>query len=82
MTKKIFLLFTAIAFLYNCDSDRCDEGYKPYNSNGHEICIPEFLNGKDHNFEIGNIYMHHEYGVITLKDGIWTDQNGKVVSVK
>lgn len=80
--KKALLLIVGITLFYNCDSDRCNEGYKPYNSNGHEICIPEFLNGKDHNFEIGNIYMHETYGAITLKDGVWKNEFDKIVVIK
>ena len=80
--KKILLLIATITFLTNCDSDRCDEGYKPYDSNGHEICIPEYLNGKDHNFEIGNIYMHEIHGAITLKDGVWRDEFDQIIFIK
>ena len=80
--KKTLLLIATIALFTNCDSDRCDEGYEPYNSNGHEICIPEYLNGKDHNFEIGNMYMHEKYGAITLKDGVWTNEMNEIIVIK
>lgn len=80
--KKIFLtLILCLAFV-SCDKDRCDEGYKPYNSNGHEICIPDFLAGKNSNFKLGNTYIHPEFGLITIQNGVWVNQDNKVVEIK
>ena len=68
----------SIAFL-SCDKDRCDEGYKPYTTNGQEICIPDYLTGKDYDFELGNIYVHDDYGVITLENGVWKDADDNIL---
>lgn len=80
--KKFFFTFFISTFLISCDKDRCDEGYKPYNANGHEICIPEYLNGRDHDFKLGNTYYHEELGVITLEKNNWKNKDNKIVFPK
>jgi hypothetical protein len=79
--KKYFFTLAIIAALYSCGSDRCDDGYKPYNSNGHEICIPEFINGKANNFNLGNTYIHKKHGVIKLNEGVWKNELNETINV-
>ncbi|WP_408025248.1 hypothetical protein [Tenacibaculum sediminilitoris] len=68
--------------LISCNEDRCDDGYKPYNSSGHEICIPEYINGLNHNFELGNQYIHPEFGLITLENGTWKNENNMTITIQ
>lgn len=80
--KKLVPLLILSLTAISCDEDRCDEGYKPYNSNGHEICVPEYIHGKNYNFELGNQYIHSEYGLITLENGVWKNQNNLTITVE
>jgi hypothetical protein len=75
MKTKIILLIVISSLTFSCEKDPCDEGYKPYESNGQTICIPEYLNGKRFDFKLGNMYYHDEYGVITIQNGTWKDRN-------
>lgn len=79
--KKYFFTLAIIAALYSCDGDRCHDGYKPYNSNGHEICIPEFINGKANNFKLGDTYIHKKYGVIKLNKGVWKNELNETIHI-
>ncbi len=79
--KKLFFALAVMTVFYSCDKDHCDEGYKPHNSNGQEICIPEYLNGKASNFKLGNTYIHDKHGLIRLKNGIWINELNQVIIV-
>ncbi|MGB1042122.1 MAG: hypothetical protein ACPGU6_01905 [Tenacibaculum sp.] len=82
MKKNIFLLSLLSLALYNCDKDRCDEGYKPYDANGHEICVPEFVTGQRYNFELGDAYLHPKHGLITIENGVWKNENNQTISIQ
>jgi hypothetical protein len=79
MKNKIILLLLISSITFSCEKDPCDEGYKPYESNGQIICIPEYLNGKNFDFKLGNIYYHDKYGLITIQNGIWIDKNKVII---
>ncbi|TYQ00395.1 hypothetical protein C7447_1011008 [Tenacibaculum adriaticum] len=82
-TKNKYFLILLIAFLFfNCNKDRCNEGYKEHTVNGQEICIPEFLAGKESNFELGNYYSHPEHGLIILENGIWKNQSDQIIKIE
>ena len=82
MKKKILLILALTLTILSCDKDRCDEGYKPHNANGHEICIPEFITGKNYNFKLGNKYIHPKLGLITLENGVWKNEDNSIVVIK
>ena len=80
--KILFPLLALSLTLVNCDKDRCDEGYKPYDSNGHEICIPEYINGLNNDFKLGNQYIHSKLGLITLENGVWKNEDGITITIQ
>lgn len=82
--KKGFLLALIFlsAFLTNCETDRCDAGYTAFDSNGHEICLPDYIVGENQNLNLGNQFYHQEYGVITFENGDWVDKSGSVLDIK
>jgi hypothetical protein len=82
MKNYYFLALLGSLLFINCDKDRCDEGYKEHSVNGQEICIPEFLAGKEANFELGKYYSHPEHGLIILEKGIWKNELDEVLNLE
>ncbi len=83
MKNKFFFTLLILSLIsISCDKDRCDEGYEPYDANGHEICVPEYINGLNHNFELGNKYIHPEFGLITLENGTWKNEDNITIIIK
>lgn len=72
--KKRYLLLTIISFAFFSCGDPCDEGYsQEVLDNGTTICLPDYIYGSIHNFELGDTYSHREFGVITKKENVWVN---------
>ncbi|MBW4362762.1 hypothetical protein [Flavobacterium taihuense] len=77
---NIFFQCVIFFFLVGCEKqDLCDDGYKPHESNGQTICIPDYVGINPQNSKFGNMYYHEKYGIIVFSDGIWKNENNQII---
>ena len=77
--KKTNLFFVTLligVLMISCDTDPCDDGYTQLD-NG--VCVPDYVVGTKQNFELGNVFYHSKFGVITYKNGSWYGENNLVI---
>jgi len=71
-TKILMIIVTICLIFISCEST-CDPGYTDVNVNGQDICMPDYVVGETQNFNLGNEFYHHKFGVITFNNGNWTN---------
>ena len=77
---KILILIAATSLIFICCESTCDAGYTEVNVNGQDICMPDYVVGEVQNFNLGNEFYHDKFGIITFKNGNWTDFNQSILN--